>query len=244
VPTTDPTRDHRLDTPDGPMALYEARPGDDVKPRGAVVVLQEAFGVNDHIRDVTRRFADAGFHAVAPELFHRSGGGTVDYGSFDQVRPHFAAMSDEGILTDVDATLAHLRGAGWTDGSIGVVGFCMGGRASFLVATSRALGAAVGFYGGGIVRSRFAQFPPLIERAGQLATPWLGLFGDEDQGIPVEDVEALREALAAAPMDAEIIRYPGAPHGFHCDQRPSFRAEAAADGWQRTLAWFHENLAG
>jgi carboxymethylenebutenolidase len=235
--------DHTLDTADGPMGLFEARPDGDRPARGAVVVIQEAFGVNDHIRDVTGRLAAAGYHAVAPEVFHRTGGGTVPYTDFNAVRPHFAALTDEAVLADVDAALAFLRGAGWVDGSTGVVGFCMGGRASFLVAARRALGAAVGFYGGGIVRSRFPQFPPLAAEGATLATPWLGLFGDDDTGIPVEDVEHLRTVLAGAPVPTEIVRYAGAGHGFHCDQRSSYVKEAATDGWSRTLDWFDRHLA-
>jgi carboxymethylenebutenolidase len=224
------------------MGLYEATPDDPTTARGAVVVIQEAFGVNDHIKDVTRRVADAGYHAVAPELFHRTGGGTVDYGHFADVQPHFAALSDEAVLADVDHTLDHLRSAGWADDQIGLVGFCVGGRISFLVAVHRPIGAAVGFYGGGIVRSRFPMFPPLIEQAPQLATPWLGLFGDRDKGIPVEDVEALRAKLTEADMPSEIVRYPDAEHGFHCDVRPSYSEEAATDGWSRTLDWFATHL--
>jgi carboxymethylenebutenolidase len=102
----------------------------------------------------------------------------------------------------------------------------------------------VGFYGGGIVTARFPQFPALVGEATTLQTPWLGLFGDEDESIPVQDVEALRHALIEAPVDQNVVRYAGAGHGFHCDQRPSFDPAAAADGWARTLAWFESHLAG
>jgi carboxymethylenebutenolidase len=221
-----------------------------------VIVIQEAFGLNDHIKDVTRRFGAAGYHAVAPELFHRTGGGTVDYGNFAGVAPHFEALNDARIVADVDSTLDHLRGTepdtgrpsggertGWSDDQIGIVGFCVGGRISFLVAAHRKLGAAVGFYGGGIVTSRRAQYPPLVELTPTLATPWLGLFGDEDKGIPVEDVEQLRSRLAAAPVASEIVRYAEADHGFHCDARPSYHEASAKDAWDRTLAWFARHLA-
>jgi carboxymethylenebutenolidase len=223
------------------MELYEALP--EGEARGAVVVIQEAFGVNDHIRDVTRRFASAGYHAVAPALFHRAGGGTGSYDDFATVLPLFEGLTDDGILEDVDVAVAHLRAAGFDDAQIGVVGFCFGGRATFLVAAERALGAAVGFYGGGIVNARFPQFPALVERSSRLQTPWLGLFGDEDSSIPVEDVEALRVALADAPVDTEIVRYAGAEHGFHCDVRPAFHPDAAADAWARTLAWLDAHLS-
>jgi carboxymethylenebutenolidase len=233
-----------LATADGPMPVYEAvaDAGPDA-PRGAVVVIQEAFGVNDHIEDVTRRFADAGYHAVAPHLFHRAGGGTAPYDDFSKVMPMFEGMSDAGILVDVDAALDHLRGAGFSDDRIAFVGFCLGGRVSFLVALERALGAGVGFYGGGIVTARMGSFPPLVDRAATIRTPWLGLFGDADQGIPVDDVEQLRAALAESPLDTDVVRYADAEHGFHCDVRASYHAEASADAWARTLAWFDAHLA-
>src|SRR3954463_1032782 len=123
------TGDHEVATADGPMRCYEAVPDRD--PLGAVVVVQEAFGVNPHIEDVTRRFATAGYHAVAPDMFHRTGGGIVEYGDFGAVIPHFVGIgSDDAILADVDAALDYLRGLGFTDRRIGIVGFCFGGRVS------------------------------------------------------------------------------------------------------------------
>jgi carboxymethylenebutenolidase len=232
----------QIETPDGPMALYEAVPD---HPMAAVVVIQEAFGVNAHIEDVTRRLADSGYHAVAPHLFHRSGGGTAPYDDFSKVMPMFESLDDEALLTDVDATLAHLAGAegGWPASKTGIVGFCMGGRVAFLVAARRRLGASVSFYGGGIVTARFPQFPPLIDEAKTLHTPWLGLFGDQDQSIPVDDVERIRAEAGTAPVKTEVVRYPDAGHGFHCDMRPDhYNAAAAADGWARTVAWFADRL--
>jgi carboxymethylenebutenolidase len=232
-----------LDTPDGPMDLYEATPDDDAT--AAVIVIQEAFGVNDHIRDVTRRFADAGYRAIAPALFHRAGGGTAPYDDFDKVMPLFAGVTDDGILADVDAAIAYLHDEGFTDDHIGIVGFCMGGRVTFLTAVRRRLGAAVGFYGGGIASAGFGGlFPALIGKADELRTPWLGLFGDKDGGIPVDDVERLRTTLdAEAPAAHDIVRYSDAEHGFHCDQRPSYHEASAKDGWTRTLDWFAHHLA-
>jgi carboxymethylenebutenolidase len=225
-----------VDTPDGPMELYDVAP--DVKPSGAVIVIQEAFGVNEHIRDVTRRFAAAGFRAVAPTMFHRAGGGTAPYGDFSKVMPLFAGVSDAGIVADVDATVGYLRRAGFEDQRIGIVGFCFGGRVTFLVATRRNLGAAVGFYGGGIVTARMPGFAPLIGDVSKLQTPWLGLFGDADKSIPVEDVERLRTTLDRETKVAhDVVRYPHAEHGFHCDRRASHQEGAATDGWKRTLAW-------
>jgi carboxymethylenebutenolidase len=229
-----------LETADGPMAAYQAVP--DGGARRAVVVVQEAFGVNEHIQDVTRRFADAGYHAIAPALFHRAGGGTAPYDDFNQVLPLFEGLTDPGIVVDVEAAVDHLHAAGFPTDAIGIVGFCMGGRVTFLASLELALGAAVGFYGGGIVTARFPQFPPLIDRTGELQTPWLGLFGDEDGSIPVDDVERLRQELDGADVATDVVRYAGADHGFHCDQRPSYHAEAAADAWSRTLSWFQEHL--
>jgi carboxymethylenebutenolidase len=231
-----------LETKDGPMALYEAVPE---RPRAAVVVIQEAFGVNDHISDVARRLAEAGYHAVAPHLFHRTGGGTVPYDDFSKVLPMFVGLDDEAILVDVDRTLEYLAESefGWPSAKCGIVGYCMGGRVAFLVAARRDLGAAVTFYGGGIVTTRFPQFPALIDEAAGLKTPWLGLFGDKDESIPVEDVERIRSEIVAAPFKSEVVRYSDAGHGFHCDARAShYNADAAADGWSRTLAWFGEHL--
>ena len=229
-----------LDTPDGPMDVYDVTPDGDA--RGAVIVIQEAFGVNEHIKDVTRRAAAAGYRAVAPFLFHRAGGGTAGYDDFASVMPLYEGVSDDGVLMDVDATLDHLRAQGFTDQQVGIVGFCFGGRVTFLVAARRPIGAGVGFYGGGIASQGHFPFPALIGEAGSLQTPWLGLFGDADGGIPVEDVEALRSALTAAPVPTEVVRYPGAEHGFHCDARGSYHPEAAADAWARTLAWFGTHL--
>ena len=231
-----------LATPDGAMECFEAMP--DGTPRGAVVVIQEAFGVNEYIKGVARRAAEAGYHALAPALFHRAGGGTADYGDFGAVIPLFEGVSDDGILMDVDAALTHLRTAGQADPAIGIVGFCFGGRVTFLVAARRAIGAAVGFYGGGIVSKGALPFEPLVGEVPALRTPWLGLFGDEDASIPVTDVEVLRAALDDAPVEAEVVRYAGAQHGFHCDARPgNFHAEVAADGWRRALEWFDGHLA-
>ncbi|HZR80470.1 MAG TPA: dienelactone hydrolase family protein [Candidatus Binatia bacterium] len=233
-----------VETPDGAMEVYDVVPdASAADARRAVIVIQEAFGVNDHIRDVTRRFAAAGYRSAAPAMFHRAGGGTAPYDDFSKVMPLFAGVSDDGIVADVDATVAHLRGAGFTEDRIGIVGFCFGGRVTFLVATRRKLGAAVGFYGGGIVTSRLPLFQPLVGDAPKLATPWLGLFGDEDTGIPVEDVERLRATLdREARVPHEIVRYPGAAHGFHCDVRPAYHEPAAKDAWKRTLDWLDRHL--
>jgi carboxymethylenebutenolidase len=230
-------------TPDGPMKVFEAH-GDGPR-RGAVIVVQEAFGVNDYVAQVARDLASEGWHAVAPEFFHRNGGGVVSYeGGMEGVLEKFAGLDDSKVLDDLDATIGLLHERGFEDRSIGLVGFCWGGRVSFLAAARRPLGAAVGFYGGGIVTARFPQFPALLGEASSLKTPWLGLFGDQDQSIPVEDVETLRTALGTAPVDHDIVRYPDAGHGFHCYARAGhFHKESAEDAWDRALAWFSSHIS-
>lgn len=237
------TRTVEIETANGgTMAVYEAVPD---APRAAVIVIQEVFGITEHIQDVTRRAADAGYHAVAPHLFHRTGSPQLPYTDYNQVIPHMAELNDEKVLADVDATIDYLGGQGWGNPRIGLVGFCFGGRASFLVATARPIGASVGFYGGGIVSPRFPQFPPLVERAPDLKSPWLGLFGSTDDTIPMEDVERIRTELDANTSVAHEVKvYEGAGHGFHCDARPNHYDETAAkDAWNRTLDWFERHLA-
>ncbi len=226
-------------TPDGDMDLYDAEPKGEA--RAAVIVAQEAFGVNPHIEDVTQRLAGAGYRAVAPHLFHRTGDPVIEYGDYDKIMPQFAGLSEAGVLNDIDASIAYLENAGFPPSRIGVVGFCMGGTVAYLASVRRPLGAGVTFYGGGVTEGRFGM-ASMVDLAPELQAPWLGLYGDQDQGIPVEQVEALRAAVAAVDVDAEIVRYPGAGHGFHCDMRSDYHAEAAADAWKRTLAWFERHL--
>jgi carboxymethylenebutenolidase len=227
-------------TPDGPMPLYEAIPDD---ARAAVVVIQEAYGVNDYIERVARDLAGADYHAVAPHLFHRGPEPLVSYDNVKKAIEMIMTLTDETELTDVDAALAHLRSAGFADKQIGIVGFCMGGRVTFLACARRAIGAGVGFYGGSIVGGWPPGFAALDGEASTLQAPWLGLFGDKDASIPVEHVEQLRDALKSAPVDSDIVRYPNAGHGFHSEPRPSsYVPEAAADAWRRTLDWFGRHL--
>jgi carboxymethylenebutenolidase len=229
-----------VSTKDGDMGLYDAEP--EGSPAAAVVVIQEAFGVNDHIEDVTRRFATEGYRAVAPHLFHRSGDPVLGYDEIQKVMPHMQAVTEEGLSDDLNATLTYLAGAGFESNRVGIVGFCMGGTVAFLAATRYRLGAAVTFYGGGIASGRFGT-PSQIDLAPGLMAPWLGLYGDRDQGIPVDEVEALRQAAAKASVPTEVVRYPDADHGFHCDARSSFHPESSRDAWQRALTWFQRYLS-
>ncbi|MCU1487909.1 MAG: hypothetical protein JWN67_4655 [Actinomycetia bacterium] len=233
--------DVTIETPDGAMPAAVAEPSGE--PKGGVVVIQEAFGLTDHIRDITRRLADAGWLAVAPAMFHRSGSPTFEYGGdMKLLMPVFQALTVEGIDNDVAGALALLAERGIPTERTGIVGFCMGGTVALHAATTFPFGAAVTFYGGGVAEGRFGM-APLVEQVTDLRAPWLGLYGDLDHGIPVDQVEALRAAAAGAPVETEVVRYAEADHGFNCDARDSYHPESAADAWARTLAWFDRHLA-
>jgi carboxymethylenebutenolidase len=220
-----------------PLTIRE--PSGDAK--GGIVVVQEAFGVNDHIEDVTRRFAEAGWLAVAPHLFHRSGDPKLGY-DIARAMPYMAELTAAGIRDDIDAALEHLAAVGFGGDRVGVVGFCMGGTVALVTATRGVVGAAASFYGGGVSAGRFG-FDPLIAEAPRLRAPWLGLYGDLDEGIPVDDVEQLRAAAAVSGQLTDVVRYPHAGHGFHCDQRTSYHLASATDAWRRTLSWFDQHLS-
>ena len=180
-----------LDVPAGAMPVYEALP--DGPARGAVIVIQEAFGVNHHIEDVTRRLAAAGYHAVAPHVFHRTGAPAFGYDDFSVVVEHIMALGDAELMDDVEAVVSYLRAAGWTERQMGIVGFCMGGRVTFLAASHLALGAGVGFYGGGVVHA-----------AGAGATTWHGLAmatfeAASRHGRPIPAVDAIATAEYPTP---------------------------------------------
>ena len=215
--------------------------GQTASPR-AVIVLQEAFGVNDHIRGVADLFADEGYLAVAPQLFHRDGSPEIPYDDFSAAMPFMANLTKQGLTNDLNATTDFLATLGFHAPNVAAVGFCMGGTVSFFAATLGTIGAAASFYGGGVEKGRFG-LPPLVELAGELKCPWLGLYGDLDQSIPPEQVEALRTATGASAVTTEIVRYPAGKHGFHCDARPDAYDEASAlDARRRALAFFDDHL--
>ena len=229
-----------IPTPDGPMTLHAARPV--APPTGAIeaiLVIQEAFGVTAHIRELCRRFAGAGYLAVAPELYHREGTGVDLSGrDFSEVRPTFAKLNNAGVRADLAAALAWLDSAEKIPaGRVAVVGFCMGGLAAMIAATSFPLGAAVSFYGGGITAPRPGLgFSPVIQDFGKITCPTLLFFGDQDTGIPPATVQEIGTALGAAQVNHELHVMAGAAHGFLNDTRPeSFHPEASAKAWQRTL---------
>jgi len=225
---------------DTQMGLYVAEPQGEAK--GAIVVLQEAFGVNAHMRDVTDRFAAEGYLAVAPHLYHRSGDPELGYEDMTEVIPYIMQLTVNELEADLEASFAYLKDRGYDLARTGVIGYCMGGSVSFLAACYWELGAAVSYYGGGITQGRF-QMPPLIDLAPTLQTPWIGFFGDQDESIPVDQVEGLREAAARAKVSTEIVRYPDANHGFNCDARSSYHESSAKDALERTLAFFGEHLS-
>ena len=232
--------DVTIETPDGSMPAAVAEPAGEAK--GGIVVIQEAFGLTDHIVDITRRLADAGWLAVAPAMFHRSGSPTFEYGGdMKLLGPVFMALTAEGIHNDVAGALGYLAEQGIPAERTGIIGFCMGGTVALNAATAFPLGAAVTFYGGGVAEGRWGM-APLVEQATSLRAPWLGLYGDLDHGIPVDQVEDLRAATATSPVETEVVRYADADHGFNCDARPSYHPASAADAWSRTLAWFDRHL--
>lgn len=229
-----------IETADGPMDAFQSAPS---KPAlGAVIVVQEAFGVTSHIVHVVATFADAGWHAVAPAFFHRQGSPVFDYGDIASVMPIMGQLTAEGLKTDLSATCAYLKELGFGRERTGVVGYCMGGSVSYFAATTGLVGAAVTYYGGGILKGRFG-LPSMVELVPSLQAPWLGLFGDLDTHIPSDEVEQLKQAAASASVATEVVRYANADHGFNCDDRPSvYNAAASADAFKRTLAWFERHL--
>ena len=217
------------------MPAYLARPAG-AGPWPAVLVIQEAFGLNEHIKDVARRVADEGYVALAPDLFHRGGKGrTAGYDDLPKALGLMGALKDEEIVADVAAAIEYLEGQpGVRAGRIGITGFCMGGRVSYLVACAlpKKIRAAVPFYGGGIP----------IDRTATLDAPLLAFFGAEDAFIPLDQVERLRAQAERLGKQVEIVVYPSAPHGFFCNERDSYRPEAARDAWERTKAFLQRHL--
>jgi carboxymethylenebutenolidase len=207
-----------------------------------VLLVSEIFGVHEHIADVARRFAKAGYFAIAPELFVRQG----DAGSYGEIGKLIAEVvskvPDAQVMADLDACVAWARGQGADTGKLGVTGFCWGGRITWLYsAHSSAVKAGVAWYGRLAGQANPLQPRHPVDVAASLHGPVLGLYGEADTGIPLDTVEAMKKALAAggaAARKSEFVVYPAAPHAFHADYRPSYRKEAAEDGWRRCLSWF------
>jgi carboxymethylenebutenolidase len=232
------TQWHTLETADGPMRLYAAYP--EPLATRAVVVLQEAFGVNEHIQDITRRFAERGFLAVAPDLFHRNGVAELRYDQHAEAMPMIGAIGPDAIISDISAMLQKLADEGLAPARIAIIGFCFGGRAAFTAATATpGLGAAVVFYGPGIAAGPHA----VLDRAGAITAPLLLHVGSQDPTIPAEHIEAIDSALRASGADFAQHVYDGAGHAFACDARPRmFREPAATQAWDRTYGFLDEHI--
>lgn len=239
------TRWLTITTKDGPMHAYLAEP-DGAGPYNAIVVLQEAFGVNHYVRSVVERLADAGYVALAPELFHRSGTHVeVPYTDMGQAMAVFENIDNDAIEEDVGAAIAAVRARPDVDPKrIGVVGFCMGGFGAILAGLTTAVAAVVAYYPGGLVHERpKLKLRPLVGRLPQMHAATLCLFGGRDQGIPPDDVAAVRAALDKSPSRHEVVIYPDAQHGFHTEDRTDrYHPQDAEKAWHKTLAWFEDML--
>jgi carboxymethylenebutenolidase len=220
------------------MRAYVARPQDSA-PHTGLLVFQEAFGVNGHIRDVTERFAREGYIAAAPELFHRTAPGFEGaYNNFEAVMPHIMALTDQNLAADVRSTFEWLHANPETEGqAIACVGFCMGGRVTFLTNAVLPVRAAISFYGGGIAPSPFG--PGLLSRAGDLHAPQLLFWGGLDKHIGPEQTHAVTESLRAAGKPFVNVEFSDADHGFFCDARPSYNPSAARQAWALTLTFLN-----
>lgn len=213
-----------------------------------VLVISEIFGVHEYIADVTRRLAQAGYLAIAPELFVRQGDPS-EYGELAKLMSEvIAKVPDAQVMQDLDATVRWAQTQGGQIDKLGITGFCWGGRITWLYAAHQPrLKAAVAWYGR-LVGTATALTPAHpVDRVAQLKAPVLGLYGGADTGIPLDTVERMKGLLAQGPQPArqsQFVVYPDMPHAFHADYRPSYRAEAAQDGWERMRQWFIRHGVG
>jgi len=224
----------------GEIPAYRAAPAGPGK-YPVVLVVQEIFGVHEHIRDVCRRLAKQGYFAVATELYARQG----DVSKLEDIKAIQAVVAkvpDTQVLSDLDRTVAWAKAQGADTQKLAVTGFCWGGRITWLyTAHNPDIKAGVAWYGR--LLGQPSEMTPRhpIDLVKDLKAPVLGLYGGADTGIPLDTVEKMREALKSAGKAGEIVVYPDTPHAFHADYRPSYRKEAAEDGWRRMLAWFKQN---
>ena len=217
------------------MGCFVARP--EGVPKAGLLVFQEAFGVNAHIRDVTERFAKEGYLAIAPELFHRSARGfESEYVEKKGVAEQMGALTDEGLLADTTAVYTWLLEQGIAREHIGAIGYCMGGRTAFLANASLPLACAVSYYGGRIA-------PSLLPLASQSHGPLLLIWGGLDAHIPKEQRDAVAEALSSAGKPFESVVYEQGDHGFFCDARASYNKEEAGKAWLKTLDFLGSYLS-
>lgn len=232
---------------DGAMPAYLVTPEGEGSFPGVIVVM-EAFGLNQHIKSVAERIAREGYVVAAPDLYYRSAGERVV--PYTELPKAIQLMMDlpgyEKIVADVRATMDLIEAQpGAAKGKIGMTGFCMGGFVTFLAACHLPIKAAAPFYGGGIGRNMMPSerrpHPPIEDAAG-ITGSMLVLYGDKDGFIPPEECALVKERLASLGKDAEVIVYPGADHGFFCDERPSYHEAAAQDSWKRLLKLFDTKL--
>jgi carboxymethylenebutenolidase len=223
------------------MRAYVAHP--EGKPKAALLVFQEAFGVNAHIRDVTERFSREGYLSISPELFHRTAPGLeAGYTNFGEVMPHMQALTDAGLAADIQAAYHWLKNGEAKDLPMGATGYCMGGRTSIQAALTVPLQCAISYYGGGIAPS--PMFPNLLDRLKDLNAPTLYFWGGLDAHIPADAVQAITTKLDELKKDYVNVVFSKADHGFFCDARASFNPVAAKEAWSLTLAFLNIHLAG
>ncbi len=230
----------QLNTPDGKMEAYEARPKDG-GTRPAIIVLMEAFGLNSHIKDVTERVAREGYVAVAPDLYHREPERVVSYKELQKAIGIMNRLQDPKVMADVGAVISHLKSQSHVKASaIGITGFCMGGRFTYLAAAhhNKDIKAAVSFYGGGIPMGK----PSPLDRTGEIRCPIYLFFGGMDSLIPQEHVEKINKALTDKKKTFMMKVYPEAGHGFFCNERESYHADSAKDAWDKFRSFFAQNL--
>lgn len=226
---------------DGEIPAYQAAPATGEK-FPIVLVIQEIFGVHEHIQDVVRRFAKLGYLAIAPELFVRQGD-VSKLSNVEDIRKIVATVPDAQVLSDLDATVDWtVRSAKGDSSRIAITGFCWGGRITWLYAAHNpTLKAGVAWYGRLVGNATELTPKHPIDVASTLKVPVLGLYGGQDTGIPLDTVEQMREKLKSSHNKSEIIVYPNAPHAFFADYRPSYRKPEAKEGWERLQTWFKQH---
>jgi carboxymethylenebutenolidase len=229
--------DTKIKVADGEMPIYYARPAN-VQHPPIVLVCMEIFGLHEFIKDVTRRLAHVGAFAVAPDYYFRAGTDLTKIDDMQKLFPIVNAKTDTELFSDLDATVAWAKSQGGDGNRLGIMGFCRGGRNVWHYSTHNPdLKAGVAFYGS-ILDKNDAAPKSSLDLVPDVKEPVLGLYGAEDAGIKVEQVNQMEAALKAAGKTAEFHIYPGAPHGFVADYRPSYRKDAADDGWNQMVAWF------
>jgi carboxymethylenebutenolidase len=230
----------QLNTSDGKMEAYVAQPKDGGTYPG-VVVIQEAFGVNSHIKKVTERIAAEGYVAIAPDIFHRETERLIPYSEMPKAIATMQRVVDSKAMEDVGAAIAHLKSqSNVKSGSLGVIGFCMGGRLTYLAAAhhSKDVKCAVPFYGGGISMGN----PSPLSRTGEIKCPMYLFFGAKDQLIPMDQVNQIKAELTAKKIPSQMEVYPEPGHGFFCDDRGSYHEASAKDAWEKTKSFFAQHL--